>query len=190
LTILYNRNQLLNLKRGELELVICGYDREKERRIFKLTYPKAEKVDSNEYRFYGKLDSSFLSGTPGSLVYGQRDVWCRLIKGYDPKILEYSCVKTVKDVKAADSTDSTFLDSLVHPKDTLALDGLRYDIKYDLMTLQDAIDFALFIVRATIEAQRFNQASIQGVGGAIDIAVITPDGFRWVQRKALHGEAE
>jgi hypothetical protein len=73
---------------------------------------------------------------------------------------------------------------------TLQLDlgDLRYQIRYDLMNLQDAIDFAVFIVRATIEAQRFNQASIQGVGGAIDIAVITADGFRWIQRKRLHGE--
>ena len=81
--------------------------------------------------------------------------------------------------KAADSTLQ---------RQRIDLDSLRYDIRYDLMTLQDAIDFAVFIVRATIETQRFNQSSIQGVGGAIDIAVITTEGFRWIQHKELRGE--
>jgi 20S proteasome alpha/beta subunit len=65
---------------------------------------------------------------------------------------------------------------------------LRYDIRYDLMSLQDAVDFAVFIVRATIEAQRFNQGSLMGVGGAIDVAVVTPDGFRWLQKKGISVE--
>jgi hypothetical protein len=117
---------------------------------------------------------------------GQVDVFARLIKGYDPQLRLYTCAKLDTTV-TSDTLDSAITDTTV---DTLELDwdDFRYDIDYTTMTLQDAIDFAIFIVRATIEAQRFNLNALQGVGGTIDIAVITADGFQWIQRKRLNGE--
>jgi len=129
--------------------------------------------DENKKRrifdFYMPQDTvlpRFGQGIPGSLVSGQDDVFSRLIKGFD----------------------ASLLDSKIYSENQEIFSELRYDIRYDLMSLQDAVDFALFIVRATIEAQRFNQKASMGVGGDIDIAVITPDGFRWIQKKELHGE--
>ena len=56
---------------------------------------------------------------------------------------------------------------------------------YPLFSLQDAIDYAEFLIRSTIAHQRFSQ-SIPTVGGDIDIALVTPfDGFRWIRQKSL-----
>jgi len=183
----YNRHQEQNL-RGELQVMICGYDTSGERRIYELFYPKKREssTEDRDFDIYGVLDSTFTSGIPGALVRGQSDTWVRLIKGYDPKLGHHDWFREVQK-GVPDSLDSTVTDTIL-TREKLNLNDFRYDIHYELMTLQDAIDYAVFIVRATIEAQRFNQGSIQGVGGAIDIAVVTADGFRWIQRKRLHGE--
>ena len=44
---------------------------------------------------------------------------------------------------------------------------------YEVFSLQDAIDYAEFLIRTTIEHQRFSQ-TIPSVGGDIDIALVTP----------------
>jgi hypothetical protein len=60
-------------------------------------------------------------------------------------------------------------------------------ILWDAMALQDAIDFALYAIRTTIDTIRF-QARLKNVGGPIDVLVVTPDGAKWIQRKELKGE--
>jgi hypothetical protein len=54
------------------------------------------------------------------------------------------------------------------------------------MPLQDAIDYAIHLIRTTIETMRF-EPRFPSVGGPIDLLVITPDGMHWVQRKELKG---
>ena len=187
-TDIYNKHQKVNHDAGLLQFAICGYDSAGERRIYKLLYPKLRKSSTKDRKWdvYGVLDSVFASGVPGAFPMGQDDVWMRLIKGYDPRLDDHEWFREV-EIIVADSLDSTVVDTMPE-KEKLNFGDLGYKIRYELMTLQDGIDFAVFIIRATIEAQRFNQASVQGVGGAIDIAVITPDGFKWIQHKQLHGE--
>ena len=60
----------------------------------------------------------------------------------------------------------------------------RYPIPYRFFTLQDAIDFAIFAVRSTIDVIRF-QPRPKTVGGPIDVLVIKPNEAFWVQRKQL-----
>lgn len=56
---------------------------------------------------------------------------------------------------------------------------------YPVFSLQDAIDYAEFLIRATIDHQRFSQ-TIPSVGGDIDIALVTLfDGFQWIRQKSL-----
>jgi hypothetical protein len=56
---------------------------------------------------------------------------------------------------------------------------------YQIFSLQDAIDYAEFLIRTTIDHQRFSQ-TIPNVGGDIDIALVTPfDGFRWIRQKPI-----
>lgn len=59
------------------------------------------------------------------------------------------------------------------------------DIAWNLMTLQDGIDFAKYAIKTTIDTMRFQIAS-KTVGGPIDILVIKPNGVQWIQRKELH----
>ena len=55
------------------------------------------------------------------------------------------------------------------------------------MPLQDAVDYAVHLIRTTIDTMRF-EPRFPGVGGPIDVLLITPGGTRWVQRKELRGE--
>ncbi len=63
----------------------------------------------------------------------------------------------------------------------------QYQIPFQFFTLQDAIDFAVFAVRSTIEAIRF-QPRAKTVGGPIDVLVIKPTIATWIQRKELRVE--
>jgi len=60
-------------------------------------------------------------------------------------------------------------------------------INWHLMNAQDAIDFAIYAVRTTIDTMRF-EARPKNVGGPIDVLLLTPQGSRWIQRKELHGQ--
>jgi hypothetical protein len=62
-----------------------------------------------------------------------------------------------------------------------------FPIAWDSMNLQDAIDFAIYTVRTTIDTIRF-QARPKTVGGEIDVLLLTSAEAGWVQRKQLHGE--
>ena len=55
---------------------------------------------------------------------------------------------------------------------------------WDIMSLQDAIDFAVYAVKTTIDTMRF-QARPKTVGGPIDVLLITPQGTNWIKRKGL-----
>jgi hypothetical protein len=60
-------------------------------------------------------------------------------------------------------------------------------VNWHIMNVQDAIDFAIYAVRTTIDSMRF-EARPKNVGGPIDVLLLTPAGARWIQRKELHGE--
>ena len=56
---------------------------------------------------------------------------------------------------------------------------------YQVFSLQEAIDYADFLIRTTINFQRFIP-TIPQVGGNIDIALVSPfDEFKWIRQKPL-----
>jgi len=61
----------------------------------------------------------------------------------------------------------------------------RFPIIYDSMNVQDAIDFAIYAVRTTIDTMKF-QARPKNVGGPIDVLLLMPEEEKWIQRKELH----
>jgi hypothetical protein len=70
----------------------------------------------------------------------------------------------------------------------LELGGLGYVIYWNTMTLQDAIDFAVGMIKVTITVQHFtagiqtNLGAAATVGEPIDVAVVRPGGtVEWVQ---------
>jgi len=60
-----------------------------------------------------------------------------------------------------------------------------YGIPFEMFTLQDAIDFAIYAIKATSDTMRF-QLRNKTVGGPIDVLVIKPNDAFWVKRKELH----
>lgn len=61
----------------------------------------------------------------------------------------------------------------------------RRGFKYPFFSLQDAIDLSEFLINATSSFQRFT-CEVPSVGGAVDIALLTPfHDFQWIRRKKL-----
>ena len=58
-------------------------------------------------------------------------------------------------------------------------------IPLSFLTLQDAVDLAVFGMRTTIDLMGF-QSRLRTVGGPIDVLVIKPDGAQWLSQKQLH----
>jgi hypothetical protein len=59
-----------------------------------------------------------------------------------------------------------------------------FGIPFDMFTLQDAIDFSVYAVNATIDTMRF-QLRYKTVGGPVDVLIIKPDQATWLQKKTL-----
>ena len=71
-----------------------------------------------------------------------------------------------------------------------AVEGFQYPVLFQAMPLGDAIDYAEFLVRMTINRYRFCVGA-EICGGAVDIATITrKDGFSWTRRKRRGTDAE
>jgi hypothetical protein len=63
---------------------------------------------------------------------------------------------------------------------------LHLPIPFALLPLQDCVDLATFIVEMTAAVMTWT-IGIQGVGGDVDVATITPGGeFEFVQHKTIH----
>lgn len=91
----------------------------------------------------------------GAIWDGEKDVICRILK-------EVYC-----------KTDDNKYDKIV-----------SYPVLWQYFTLQDAIDFARYAIKTTINTMRF-QARVKTVGGSIDILVIKPTESFWIKKRQL-----
>lgn len=113
---------------------------------------------------------------------GEIDTITRIVKQ------QFTCTSPI-DVPNLSLTDQNgnpinIGDSFVLPKNqTLILNENR--IVWNLMTLQDAIDFVRYAINTTIETMRFTNVS-KTVGGPVDILVIKPNKTQWIAHKKLH----
>jgi hypothetical protein len=106
---------------------------------------------------------------------GQSELTGRILLGYDPQVIEIARKELHAPVTQIDAFQK-------------ALGRLQLTIPYHLLPLQDCIDLAIFLIRTTTTALNLS-IGIRGVGGAIDVAVITKrDGLKIIQRKELTGE--
>ena len=76
------------------------------------------------------------------------------------------------------------------------LQGLEYQVNWGTMTLQDAVNFCVLAIKTTEAIQGFSDGiqldpgDIPGVGGAVDIAIITRgEGFEWIKQKGINSDA-
>lgn len=118
----------------------------------------------------------------GANWIGQNDVVSRTVLGWDGRIFGLPFMQEV-------------LQKYGQPAIEQQIRGLEYAINWGTMTLQDAIDFCVLSIKTTSAMQRFSDGTLSdpgdmpGVGGLVDVAVITPDnGFKWVNKKKLVAE--
>ena len=113
----------------------------------------------------------------GCTWIGQGDVVSRLILGYDSKLFKLPAIKSMNK-KTAENLRTQ-------------MRGLEYYIQGSLITVQDAVDLAVFLIKTTSMIQQFADGismdigDIQGVGGPIDVALITRDGINWINKKEI-----
>ena len=103
----------------------------------------------------------------GALWIGQTNVLVRVIKGFSPEIGKLAFLMNVGTNQGN--------------KINKELTKLEYLIGWQVMTLQDAVDFCVLMTRTTESIQRFSDGTplspggITGLGGDIDVAIITPE---------------
>lgn len=150
--------------------LIAGYSKDGSHEVFYCSMPgKIEKM----------RDSRQKGQEYGTNWVGQTDVVARILLGFDIRI---GNLKFYQD-SAKQLGEETVRKQLAN---------LEYNIQYGTMALQDAIDFSTLIIQTTSAIQRFSDGiiadpgDIPGVGGPIDVAVITRQrNFAWISRKHL-----
>lgn len=153
-----------------ISLIVGGYNQDGTYGVY-ICYVPGEKQKKRDSKEKGK--------EYGVCWMGQQDVVQRIVLGYDGRIRNNIFVKEAIQKYGEEEINKQ-------------LRNLEYSIQYGTMTLQDAVDFCTLIIQTTSAIQRFsdgivaNPGDIPGVGGAVDVAVITPDrGFVWVSKKNL-----
>jgi len=151
-----------------INMIVAGVDKDKVGRAYSIWVPKGITLEKD-------------TQLCGALWCGQNDVVMRIIRGFAPEIEK---LNFIKEALAKDNASTVY-----------QLNQMEYIINWGTMTIQDAIDFCVLMTRTTESIQRFSDGTllqpggIPGVGGEIDIAVITPEkGFRWLKKKKLQAE--
>lgn len=154
-----------------LEFLVAGYDVDGTNHVYKMTIPDPKEKNG--------IMEKLKDDQCGATWIGQTDVLVRIIRGWSPQVKRIDSVMELPENKRK-----------VFYKE---LDDQEYLINWGTMTLQDAIEFSDLAIKTTESIQKITDGTWQkpgsspGVGGEVDIAVITPEnGFIWVQKKHLH----
>lgn len=157
---------------GSIEVIsflVAGFDNNRKQKVFIGTIPGGLEL---------KRDGDSKGKEFGADWIGQTDVVSRIVLGFDPRIGNVPFIKG-----ALKKDEETVIQQLK---------GLEYVIQWGTMTLQDGVDFSTLVIKTTEAMQRFsdgiimNQGDMPGVGGEIDIALITgKDGFAWLKQKEI-----
>ncbi len=169
------KNPQGNIKEGTggvdmINLLVAGYNKDGSHEVYTCYIPG---------EIQKKRDSKGKGKEYGASWIGQIDVVSRIVLGYDGRIGNLKFIK--------EATPSVGKEQI-----NMQLRSLEYVIQWGTMTLQDAIDFCTLMIQTTSAIQRFSDGvqadpgGMPGVGGPIDVAVITPNkGFVWVNKKKL-----
>ncbi|MBU0708279.1 hypothetical protein KJ596_00840 [Patescibacteria group bacterium] len=154
----------------QISILVAGYNKDGSHEVYTVLIPgKVEK----------KRDSRERDKEYGASWLGQMDVVSRIVLGFDGRI---------GNIKFVQEATKKYSQQEINKQ----LRNLEYSIQWGTMTLQDAIDFCVLMIQTTSAIQRFSDGiaadpgAVPGVGGPVDVAVITPDkGFVWVTKKNL-----
>lgn len=145
----------------------------------------------DEKAAYGRVFEVFIPSRPapretlpagqfGATWGGQSHIASRLVLGYDPR--------TPTVVRDFLRTPAQIPAGQPDPLEEELKSKLQVPIPWQFLPLQDCVDLSIFLVRSTIELQKW-VIELRGVGGAIDVATITrTEGFQYVQQKKISGE--
>jgi len=154
-----------------INLLVAGYNKDGSHEVY-ICYIPGE--------IQKKRDSLEKGKEYGASWIGQIDVVSRIVLGFDGRIGNLKFVNEVAQKSGQEEINKQ-------------LRSLEYVIQWGTMTLQDAIDFCVLMIQTTSAIQRFsdgvqgNPGDMPGVGGPVDVAVITPNkGFVWVNKKKLN----
>lgn len=107
---------------------------------------------------------------------GQREIVDRLMQGFDERLMRI----LVRELNLPED-DARKLYNVLRQE-------LQLPVPIQAMALQDCVDLAVFFLRTTMWAQSLT-VGIRGVGGAIDVAIITRrEGFHFIQKKEIVAE--
>lgn len=156
---------------------VAGYDRKDERDVCRMyrvvTIPQIRQLA--------------IEDTCGAQWDGESGILTRLMKSSFITPLENVVVSEKIKAISLDETGSEIEtehnDYMLIPK--TAQHSPEMAIAWDLMTLQDGIDFAVYAIKTTIDTMRF-QLTAKTVGEPIDILVIKPNESKWIKHKELH----
>lgn len=163
-------------KDDDMVFMIGGYDEGGVYgRLFELRIPS--KPTPIEHR----------KGNDFGLIWGgQKEYTSRLLNGFDESLTAI----IENELKPPDGAGQDLVDAFGKSK-TAILESFRRlgtPIPYQFLPLQDAVDLCISLIRTTITLQKW-QIGIRGVGGSIDVAMITQkDGFQSIQQKKVKGE--
>lgn len=114
----------------------------------------------------------------GPVWGGQLNFTNRLIHGFDPDLLPI-----VKNFAKLSDNQMNQLRNLLQGK-------LEARIPYQFLSLQDCVNLSKFLIQTTINIQAF-YVGVRGVGGSIDVAVITrTEGFVFIKKKQVFIEPD
>ena len=148
-----------------MEFIVGGFDEgEPYGRVYGLQVPT------------GPTPQEWHIGEFGVVWGGQSEFVHRLISGYDPSLFHVA----QEFLKCSDQQRNE-LHEYVNGK-------VQASIPFPFLPLQDCVNLAILLIRATMTIQTFT-VGVRGVGGPIDVVTITrTDGFRRIQLKEIAGE--
>jgi len=154
----------------QLQFIVAGYNEDESHQVAMVYVPGDVGL---------KRDSAKRGQEYGASWIGQIDVVSRIILGFDGRIGNLPAMQKIASDMGAQEIQKQ-------------LRSLEYVIQWGTMTLQDGIDFSTLAIGTTTAIQRFSDGivgdpgDIPGVGGPIDVAVITSEkGFVWITKKDL-----
>lgn len=154
----------------QLQFIVAGFNEDGSHQVVMVYVPGNVEL---------KRDSTKRGQEYGASWIGQIDVVSRIVLGFDGRIGNLPAVQKVAS-------------EIGTPEVQKQLRSLEYVIQWGTMTLQDGIDFSTLAIGTTTAIQRFSDGiagdpgDIPGVGGPVDVAVITPEkGFVWIAKKML-----
>jgi 20S proteasome alpha/beta subunit len=153
-----------------INLMVAGYNKDGNHEVY-ICYIPGEIQKKRDGKEKGK--------EYGASWIGQIDVVSRIVLGFDGRIGNLKFVNQIAQQGGREEIQKQ-------------LRSLEYVIQWGTMTIQDAIDFCTLMIQTTSAIQRFSDGvqgdpgDMPGVGGPVDVAVITPNkGFVWINKKRL-----